>query len=200
MEKIAINIVLLPDEKMVEEIIEINKELLKFNKNKIILGKEINQPHISLCMGGVNQLELPEIIEHIDKVSERFSQFNFQGKLSIQTTPDLEKILWLEIEKNKEIQKIHEVVMEDLFQYLSYNIKNSMLVDPENVEEKTISWIKEYSNFYRNPQLFNPHVTIGFGDTVKSDSIYNFASSKLAIFKLGNNCTCTELIYSTNLN
>ena len=200
MTKIAINIVLLPEEKMTNKIIEINKELLKFNENKIILGKIVNQPHISLCMGGVNEFELPQIIKCIDKISNNFTQFNFQGKLSIQTTSDFEKILWLKIEKKDKIQEIHEVVMKNIFRYLNYDIKNYMLVDSESVEEKTISWIKQYSNLYGNPLLFNPHVTVGIGDTIKSDQIFNFSSSKIAIFKLGNYCTCNELIYETSLN
>lgn len=199
MTKIAINIVLLPAEKMAREIIEINKELLKINENKIILGKIVNQPHISLCMGGINTIDLPQIIESIDEISNNFIQLNFQGKLSIQSVSDHEKILWLKINKDDKIQKMHETVMKSVWRYLNYNIENYMLADSEKVEEKTISWIKKYSNFYETPSLFSPHITIGIGNTFKSKRTFNFSSSKIAIFKLGNYCTCKELIYKTSL-
>jgi len=199
MTKIAINIVLLPEEKMAKEIIEINKELLKTNENKIILGKMVNQPHISLCMGGINTIELPQIIKSIDEISNNFMKLNFRGKLSIDSVSDHEKILWLKIIKDDNIQKMHETVMKSVWKYLNYDIENYMLADSEKVEEKTISWIKKYSNFYKTPSLFSPHVTIGIGNTFKSKRIFNFSSSKIALFKLGNYCTCKELIYKTNL-
>ena len=199
MTKIAINIALLPAEKMAREIIEINKELLKTNKNKIILGKIVNQPHISLCMGGINTIELPQIIKSIDEISTNFIEFNFQGKLSIHSVSDHEKILWLKITKDDKIQKMHETVMKRVWKHLNYNIETYMLADSEKVEEKTISWIRKYSNFYETPSLFIPHITIGIGNTFKSKRAFNFSSSKIAIFKLGNYCTCKELIYKTSL-
>lgn len=199
MTKIAINIVLLPAEKIAREIIEINKELLKTNENKIILGKIVNQPHISLCMGGINTIDLPQIIKSIDKISNNFIQLNFQGKLSIQSVSDHEKILLLKIIKDDNIQQMHETVMKSVWGYLNYNIENYMLADSEKVEVKTISWIKKYSDFYKIPSLFSPHITIGVGNTFKSKRTFQFSSSKIAIFKLGNYCTCKELIYKTNL-
>lgn len=199
MAKIAINIVLLPSKEMALKIIEINKELLKTNENKIVLGTLVNQPHISLCMGGVHEEELPQISKSIDEISNNFTPFNFQGKLSIQETQDHEKILWLKIEKKNKIQKIHETLMKNLWKYLNYDIEISMLADPDEVEEKTILFIKQFSNLYAKPGLFSPHITVGIGDAVNYSQTYNFLSSKIALFKLGNYCTCRELIYQTSL-
>ncbi|MCF6348049.1 MAG: hypothetical protein L3J20_07100 [Flavobacteriaceae bacterium] len=200
MTKIAISIVLLPSKKMVSKIIEINKELLKTNKNKIILGKIVNQPHISLCMGSVNKIEIPQIIKSINEISNNFTQFDLEGKLNVQTVSTCEKLSWLEIINKDKIQKIHESVMKTIWKHLSYDIENYMLVNPHEIEEKTISWIKQYSNLYKNPLLFRPHITVGIGDTVKYNRIFKFSSSKIAIFQLGNYCTCKKLIYSTGLN
>jgi len=200
MTRIAINIVLLPSKKMGSQIIEINKELLKTNMNKIILGKIVNQPHISLCMGSVNENKIPQIIESIDEISNNFTQFNFEGKLNVQTVSTSENISWLEIINKDKIQKLHETVMKTIWKYLNYDIESYMLVNPQDVDEKTISWIKQYSNIYKNPSLFRPHITVGIGGNIKLDRIFNFSSSKIAIFQLGNYCTCKKLIYSTNLN
>ncbi len=200
MTKIAISIVLLPSEKMVNKIIEINKELLRTNKNKIVLGKIVNQPHISLCMGGINKNEIPQIIEIINEISNNFTQFNFEGKLNVQTVSAYEKISWLEIINKDKIQKIHEVVMKTFWKYLNYDIENYMLVNPQEVEEETISWIKQYSSLYKNPLIFRPHITVGVGDDIKHNRIFKFSSSKIALFQLGNYCTCKKLIYSTGLS
>jgi len=200
MTKIAISIVLLLSKEMASKIIEINKELLKTNKRKIILGNTVNLPHISLCMGSVNKIEISQITKSINEISNNFTQFSFEGKLNVQTATTCEKIIWLEIMNKDKVQKIHEIVMNTIWKYLNSEIENYMFVHPSEVEKETISWIKHYSDLYKKPSLFAPHITVGVGDTIKYNRTFNFASSKIAIFQLGNYCTCKELIYSTGLN
>ena len=73
MTRIAIDVVLLPSGTMMNRAIEINKELLKKNENKIVLHKEKCLPHISLCMGCINEDKIPEIKNILDKISTEFS-------------------------------------------------------------------------------------------------------------------------------
>jgi len=200
MTKIAINIVLVPSNKMISNLIEINKELLNTNDNKIILGNKINIPHISLCMGGVNKSKIPEVIEKLDEISNDFRQFDFEGKLKVQITSNNEKITWIELLNKKKIQKLHEVVMHKIWNYLNYDIENYMLLNPQEVERSTISWIKDYSNLYYYPLQFEPHITVGIGETENYYETFNFSCSKIAIFQLGNHCTCKKMIYSIDLN
>ncbi|NNC69776.1 MAG: hypothetical protein HKN90_03025 [Flavobacteriaceae bacterium] len=199
MSKIAIDVVLLPDQKMIDQAIKLNRALLKKYQNKIILGNVVNMPHISLCMGAVNEIELPDVIKSIDKISDHFTRMDFEGKPSIQHRKGHEDIVWLEIEKNDNIQNLQEMVMKNLWNYLSYDIEKYMFADPHEIEDTTVSYVKYYSSFYDNPALFKPHITLGVG-SVTDHKKYRFSSSELAIFKLGNHCTCRELIYRTNLN
>lgn len=199
MKKAAINIVLLPSKKMMDKTIEINKELLKAYENKIILGTKKNLPHISLCMGGVNSIEIPKIIDIIDEISKRFTHFNFEGELKVQKASNVEKITWIEILNKEKIQVLHEAIMKKMWDYLDYDIENDMLFNPKEIEKKTILWIKHYSVLYNDPTLFNPHITVGTGKTDKYKKSFRFSSSKIAIFQLGNYCTCKKFIYSTDL-
>ena len=66
---------------MMNTVIEINKELLRTNRNKIILGTKTNLPHISLCMGGIYENEISKIINVINEISKIFTRFDFEGKL-----------------------------------------------------------------------------------------------------------------------
>jgi len=200
MKKIAINIVLLPTKRMINKIIVINKKLLKTNKNKIILGDKINLPHISLCMGGVHENEVDKVIKEVDIISNNFSQFNFKGKLKAQISSNNEKITWLVILNKKKIQELHEIVMKKMRNYLNYDIKNYMFYNPQEVEQSTMSWVRDYSNMYYDPSQFEPHITVGVGEIENYKEIFNFSSSKIAIFQLGNYCTCKKLIYSTKLS
>jgi len=61
MRKIAIDVALLPSKEMMDKAIEINKELLKKYEDKIILDKEKCLPHISLCMGCIDEDRIPEV-------------------------------------------------------------------------------------------------------------------------------------------
>jgi len=199
MTKIAINIVLLPSKKMMDTIIEINKELLKTNRNKIILGTKMNLPHISLCMGGIDENEISKIINVINEISKNFTSFDFEGKLKVQKSSSAEKITWVEILNKTKIQSLHDTIMNKMWTYLNYDIDNHMFYNPEEIEKETIPWIKYFSDLYIEPSLFNPHITVGIGKTDKLDRIINFSSSRIAIFQLGNYCTCKKLIHSTNL-
>jgi len=200
MSKIAIDVVLLPEQKMFDKVIKMNKELLKKHPNKIILGNLVNQPHISLCMGAIEKAELPKIIKSIEAIAYTFTSFDLQGKISVQDAPDRDSVTWLEIDLDERIQKLQNLIMKDLWKFLNYDIEEHMFADSHEIEERTVLYVKHYSKFYENPSLFRPHITIGYGSSLKNDKTFYFSSSKLALFKLGNHCTCKELIYETSLN
>ena len=200
MTKIAISIVLLPSRDMINKTIEMNKELGAIHNDEIILGLKENVPHITICMGAVFESEIPEVITIIDKISEQFTQFEFEAKLKVQISDNNEKITWLSILNKEKIQKLHEFVMNKMRNYLDFKIEKRMLIEPETIMKSTISWIKNYSNLYHDPTLYRPHITIGIGKINKYESVFNFLSSEMAMFQLGNHCTCARLIYSTNLN
>lgn len=61
MTKIAIDIVLLPPEEIMNKAIEINQQLAD---DGIKLNKKDCLPHISLCMGVISEEDLPEINQY----------------------------------------------------------------------------------------------------------------------------------------
>jgi len=61
MAKIAVDVVLLPSERIVDKAIEANRELLKQCPDKIILDKENCLPHVSLAMGCIEETDSPGI-------------------------------------------------------------------------------------------------------------------------------------------
>ncbi len=200
MTKIAISIVLLPSKDMINKTIEMNKELGAIHNDEIILGLKENVPHITICMGAVFESEIPEVITIIDKISNQFTQFEFEAKLKVQISDNNEKITWLSILNKEKIQELHEFVMNKMRNYLDFKIEKRMLIKPETIRKSTISWIKSYSNIHDDPILYEPHITIGMGETAKNDMNFKFYSAEMALFQLGNYCTCARLIYSTNLN
>jgi len=200
MTKIAVDVVLLPSDQMMDRAIEINKELITENEDIIALHKEKCLPHISLCMGCIEEDKIPEIKNILDEITSGFSPFRLQAvDLASEMTPTGKKVSVLQITNQDDLQRLHETVMKKLWKYLSYDVEISMLFNPPEVEEATLYWIRNYANYYENPLLFQPHITVGFGETDKFQFPINFTASEIALCQLGNYCTCRKVILSTDL-
>ena len=61
MAKIAVDVVLLPSETIINRAIEANKQLLKQGIGEIVLNKEHYLPHISLAMGCIDERHITDI-------------------------------------------------------------------------------------------------------------------------------------------
>jgi 2'-5' RNA ligase len=199
MAKIAIDIVLLPSEEIADKAIAMNKELLKQNAAKIVLDKEKCLPHISLAMGCIDEKDIVEIDEIIQKITKETSieKLCISG-IHSETNRAGEKVSVLKIEKTEALQLLHEEIMHKLVPYFSYDVRAEMLLFSSEISELTLKWIKNYpvqSSFER----FFPHITIGYGEINNFSFPIDFNVSKLALCHLGNHCTCRKVLASSNL-
>ena len=189
MAKIAIDIVLLPPENVMDKAIEINSQ---FADDPINLNKENCLPHISLCMGVVEEKNLPKIKEIIDKTSKKFS------KLFLTIDKISDGCICFEIKNNENLQKLHEEIMTKLSSYLSYDATTEMCFSPPPVVEKTLFWINNYKDKLSS-ENFHPHITLGISKLDSQELNIDFVASKLAVCHLGNYCTCRKVIISSDL-
>ncbi len=200
MTKIAIDVVLLPSGQMMNRAIEINQELLRDHEHLIVLDKEKCLPHISLCMGCIEESEIPEIKNQLYQIASGFSPFHLQTTdLVAENTPTGKKVSVLEIKNQEDLQRLHETVMKKLWKHLSYDVEVSMLFNPPEVNEETLYWIRNYANNYEDPSLFEPHITVGFGTTGHFQPPISFSASEIALCQLGNYCTCRKVILTSEL-
>ena len=190
MAKIAIDVVLLPPENIMDKAIEINSQ---FADDPIKLNKENCLPHISLCMGVVEGKNLPKINEIIDEISKQFS------KLFLTIDKISGEHVCFEVKKNENLQKLHEEIMTRLSLYLSYDATIDMCFSPPPVVEKTLFWIKNYKD-KSSFENFYPHITLGISKIDNRRLNIDFVASKLAICHLGNYCTCRKVIISSDLS
>jgi glycosyltransferase domain-containing protein len=201
-DKIAVDVVLLPPDEIMDKAIEVNQALPKifeFDK-KIVLNKQNCLPHISLAMGCINKEDIPEIDTVLKDIAKKFSPITL-------TIPDIragtiqtgEKVSRFKIEKTTDLQSMHETVMNRLSQYFTFDVSLDMIyaLPNQQVEEVTTYWIKNYpkeSSFER----FCPHITIGIGEVEGETCGMNFPikfnAPKLALCHLGNYCTCREIL------
>ena len=199
MAKIAVDVVLLPSERIMNKAIEANRILLKQYPDKIILDKENCLPHISLAMGCIDETD----IAGIEMILQRVAKSHYPGRLytdgiQIGTNAKNEKVSVLQLKRTKQLQSLHEAVMRNLVPYFSYDVSAEMVLSPPPAGESTLLWIRNYpgkSSFER----FSPHITLGYGQLENVSLPPEFTASRLALCHLGNHCTCRKILASTAL-
>jgi len=200
MGKIAIDVVLLPSDLMMDQAIRINRALITEGDRLIILDKEKCLPHISLCMGCMEADQIPEVGKVLDEIAASLSPFHLQAiRLAAEKTPSGKIVSVLQIKNGENLQRLHETVMKRFWEYLSYEVEVTMLFNPPEVEEETLYWIRNYAHHYHDPSLFDPHITAGIGKTDQLDKPIGFTASHLAVCQLGNYCTCRKVLLSSDL-
>jgi 2'-5' RNA ligase len=191
----AVDVVLLPDEAMTDRAIGINAELVEKFGNEIVLNKENCLPHISLAMGCIEEADIAPVGKVLEEIAKETSLSDLKvvgirgsGNSKGQT------VSVFEVEKTKELQSLHEEVMDKLTRYLSTDVTEDMVYGDQAVAGSTLLWIKNYreNSSFEN---FFPHITIGYGQIENQVPPITFASSELALCHLGNHCTCREVLF-----
>jgi 2'-5' RNA ligase len=199
MSKKAVDIVLLPDEKMMARAVEINADLVKRFGSEIVLNKAGCLPHISLDMGCLGEKDVPSVEKVLEEIAKEASlpDLRVVGIRSSENSKG-QTVSVFEVENAKELQSLHENVMDKLAPYLSRGVIEEMIYGNENAAESTLMWIENYRDKSSFENFF-PHITIGYGRVETQTLPMTFAASELALCHLGNHCTCRKVLFSIKL-
>ncbi|UCG59907.1 MAG: 2'-5' RNA ligase family protein [Phycisphaerales bacterium] len=200
MGKIAIDVALLPEEAMAERVIAANAELVEQFGGEIVLDRETCLPHISLAMGSIDEQDIASIQSVLEIIGEKYpvGELTVPG-VYVHTNTMGETVSLLGVEKTRDLQTLHEKVMEKLKPYCKHDVTEGMIYGDEEVAATTLQWIKDYAAkaSFGN---FLPHMTVGYGELEQSGSFpIAFAAAKLALCHLGNHCTCRKILASVDL-
>jgi len=189
MNKIAIDVVLLPPNKIIELAIYKNKEK---TKDPIRLDKEKCIPHITLCMGAVDKEKLKEVKQFLEKIKEKFSE------LKLKITKINEKHSAWDIEITPELRKLHETITKKLKPWIIDNPTTKMCFSPPNVSERTLYWLSRFKDksCFEN---YYPHITLAKEGLDTEEVQIEFTAKRLALCHLGNYCTCRKILFETKL-
>ena len=207
MSKIAVDVVLLPSDEMMDKAIQANAELVERFGSEIVLNKEDCLPHISLAMGCIDERDIASIERLLETIARERKELIGGLKptlpltvTGIRTSTNVrgEKVSVFEIEKTKELQLLHEKIMKKMVPYFIYDVTSEMLYGDEQVAETSLLWIKNYPEKASFANFF-PHITIGYGQIENGPFPIQFTASTLALCHLGNHCTCRKILASTNI-
>ncbi|MHC4131824.1 MAG: 2'-5' RNA ligase family protein [Planctomycetota bacterium] len=198
MTKKAVDVVLLPEETIADKAIELNAKLVEKFGPRIVLNKNNCLPHISLAMGCIDDRDIPDINSILKEVVREVPL----GPLEVlntetETNSAGENVLLFKIENKDELQSLHERTMELLSPFFKYQVTDEMIFDSQ-VELSTLIWIRDYreKSSYAH---FYPHITVGYGEMATTQPRRKFNVSSLALYHLGNHCTCRDVLISIPL-
>lgn len=191
--KIAIDVVILLPTEVMYRCIDLNQELK--SRSKIILDANSCYPHISLAMGVVKKNDLPNIYNKLEIISSHLASLT----LTV-TKLYCRGYAGLKIEKTAQLQSLHERIMDDLSELMSYELNSNMLAHPSRFDVITRSYVKNFRNKHAFIH-YSPHITLGFGYALFGKKFMtppptSFTGSKIAICHLGRYCTCREILKS----
>jgi len=201
MGRIAVDVVLLPDEEMTDRVVAINAELVEHGNREIVLSKECCLPHISLAMGCIDEADVVEIKKMLAALARQKSiQKLVVYGVFISISKNGDKVSVYVVEKTEQLQQLHEEVMNRMAKYTTYEAKKEMIYGypEETVAEGTLLWINNYRKkaSFAN---FLPHTTVGYGVIPTPEAPIEFGVSSLALCHLGNHCTCRRILTSVDL-
>ena len=194
MVKLAASVVLLLPEDVMGRVIEISRNLSEVSDDSFVLNKEDYLPHLTLAMGVIEEEDFFRIERKLKGLVEEHLPLRINiSEVKVSVRPDGQKASSLVVKKTKELQKVHESVMEEMSDFFTYDANVSMFFTPPAVRELPLSWVKNYvrTSVYEN---YKPHITLGVGVAKETKLVIEFDTSKIALCHLGNYCTCRKIL------
>ena len=198
MGKLAIDIVLLPPEEIMKLAKVMNKKLLDKYDGEIDFVNEICIPHLTLCMGGIKKEDVPKLSNIVTEISKKFAPINLTitGN-GTYISPDGSKGFGLMIKKDRTLYKLHEKILHRC-EALFVKVTAEHVNPPGKIRASSIKHANKFVEM-DGFELFNPHITLGVGETKSINERVNFTAKRLAICHLGNWCTCRKILFETEL-
>src|SRR3989338_11089057 len=120
--KIAVDVVLIPPNNVIQLAIDINKTFPETGTENYVLDAETCIPHITLLMGLITREQIPEVGHRLGALVEKFSALNLKiTHVKSSARPDGKVISVLEIEKTAELQKFHETILDEMSSIFTYD-------------------------------------------------------------------------------
>lgn len=195
---VAIDIVLLPPGPVMDEAIRINQALIMGNSDgEIILSREGAVPHISVAMAAVRRDNLPELTRAVERIVQHCTPMTLTiDAIEHQSVSSGDWISAFHVLRPEIIQLFHKTVMNAVSRYAVADVTEEIFAG-ERVTASTVDCLRRFpetSSFSR----YSPHITLGFGEIEPLlpglDFPIRFEVTRAAIYRLGNHCTCREIL------
>ena len=195
MTALAVDIVLLPPEKISEFAIEQNKALLKQQPSTYVLGKKHCLPHLSLAMGHLDEKDKMKIQEILTWVAKEQHELQLTIEKTYCASFGEYAVSGLEINLTAHLKLLQETIMHRTKELLKEK-RQALFVGAVN--EATQRYCREYLA-KKMRSNFHPHITVGIGEAKALGAQISFVANRLALCQLGDFCTCRRILFEIEL-
>lgn len=198
MSKLAVDVVLLPPEEVMDKAIELNKQLPEALDAGWNLNKENCLPHITVAMGVIQEDAIPKVEKILNEIAKNFKPLSLTIPKVEHYESKNEVVSGLKVERTYELTQLHREVVEKIHKPLfTFDATVDMFYQPPKMQELGNYW-KSRSPEKNILEKYDPHITLGKG-RVDIDKPFKFIASKLALCHLGKRSTCRNVLYSVDL-
>jgi len=197
------DIVLIPSGKIMDWCLEINKRSFLREKGRFHMSTEDFVPHISLLLGCVSSDSIPTITNGLKRILQGIHPINITSEGVMLVKKNDGNRGMFSVEASDELRNLHEKVIEKFKQDVVKCNSTEVFYDgKKGISDISKSNINTFIELcaYEN---FHPHINLGSFDSDKYCKDIRFPISSLAdevaLFHVGDGCTCREKLFSFKL-
>ena len=191
----ALDIVIIPPKQVLDFCYQLNAGL---EDRRIDLNPANAVPHLTLSMGVIESGDEAAIAHALEVLAKKYQglELQFDSIFDAGFTTDSAK--GLSIEKTDDLMNLHRDSVTLMRPYLQDYYQPDIFADYEQgLGESCLGWVKRFQAECIE-ENFDPHITIGFANLSEIEAM-SFKVSKLALYQLGDYCTCNKLIVEFEL-
>ena len=188
--ELAVNIIFLLPIHITKNAIDISTQHQINSEQKILLGHEKNVAHISLWIGIISDSKIEELHQKITNLMQ-------QKKLPeiVITNIDYAKktsnpVFSFQVEKNESLSQWHHSISKIAEKYTVKCPANENHFNEKKNHNSSLNYLDKYYS----QKNYQPHITLGFGTHKEDITMNSFLPNGIAIYHLGNHCSCHRLI------
>lgn len=198
MQTLAVDIVLLPDGDMMELCYKENAKLLEREKGPHVFHPISCVPHASLVMAGIRTSALLVVQSALQRIAERTPPLSLTARLTSHAIANGSHVSEFTIDRTPEIAATHEETLAVLREHRVPDAPLESLVQPPAADPIILSWLNNFIDD-SSCDAYAPHLTLGIGKQASEGERIPFTASTIAVFQLGNYCTCRKLFSAYQL-
>lgn len=199
--KQSVDIVLLPSKEIMDLSYETNKKIIENGGNRIIFKEKSYVPHMSLLMGVIDGNDLEWLISRTKEIAMQTKGLDLIiNSLEQSKLHSGENYYCFNIDKTREVIQLRESIFSSLQPLMSYDPTFDTFYKSDTLDPIIIDRVRTFENKEVKMDK-NLHITLWIWGDVDIAKVMNvpLTWSKLAIYQLGNYCTCAKEIATFEL-
>ncbi|HLC77739.1 MAG TPA: hypothetical protein VJH92_01295 [Candidatus Nanoarchaeia archaeon] len=205
MDKIAVGLVLIPPENILDLCIKINERAFESGRGRFRLARDDYIPHITLAMDCISRGHFDEVVSDMSQTIKFQRAVYLEAReIELYTRGDGNRS-FLKLNIPDDLRALHEKSLEILVPY-SVNCDSADCLlegDKTGMTDFTRKTINGFPTLYAR-ERYNPHITLGCYDADQFSQDIQFPipfeANRLVLAHLGNNCTVRKVLFETKLN